>query len=272
MKQKTNISILLAFIICTSVWSQELKKKKNAAFYYHEKYTIDKKTKKKHGAYVRIADASKDTLAKGNFNQGSKTGKWSYYSKKNILYLIYDYEQKKFFHKAHRFIDGDSVQIKFKNIYKVDKVQETAIYLGDQNEIVNTLNISFQPPKTAFENNISGMVMASFDINKMGEMENFKIETSYDKKLEKPARESLEKFKHDWVPALINGKPVTSKMYVLFNINFVTPTSVEPKKLASNKSDMIIVNFTYLGISRQVTKKSLGYRYMPINRSSFIEF
>ena len=110
--------------------------------------------------------------------------------------------------------------------------------------------------------------MASFDINKMGEMENFKIETSYDKKLEKPARESLEKFKHDWVPALINGKPVTSKMYVLININFVTPTSVEPKKLASNKSDMIIVNFTYLGITREVTKRSLGYETRIISLKS----
>ncbi len=268
MKQTIQISLLLAIMMCTGAWSQELKKRKNSDFNYEEKYTIDKKTKKKHGAYVRIANVSKDTLAKGNFDQGNKTGKWSYYNKKNILYLIYDYDQKKFFHKAHPFIDGDSVQIKYKNIYKVDKVDEIAIYLGDKNEIVNTLNIGFQPPKSAFDKGISGMVMASFDINNIGEMESFKIETSYDKKLEEPVRDALENFKQGWVPASINGKPVTSKMYVLLNINFTTPTSVQPKKLASNKSDMIIVNITYLGITREVkiTRRSLGYSTMEIPR------
>ena len=257
--------VATAFFTCSSALAQELKKKKNTEDNYQELYTVDKKTKERHGSYLRIHKISKDTLIKGSYENGFKTGPWSYYDKKNRLYLEYDFDQQQFVHRENNFNKGDSLQVQFGNGFKLTKVDAPAIYLGYKNEIERSLNVSFEPPSNFLNKGNSGMVMASFEINLKGEMENLIIETSFDKSLEKPIKNSLEKFKTGWVPAEVKGQKVSSKMYVIYNLTFTTNPSEEKVSIGKPKADLILVNFYFMGITRNTGRRSLGTVQAPYN-------
>ena len=94
------------------------------------------------------------------------------------------------------------------------------------------------------------MVLTSFDVNEKGEAVNFNIESSYNEKLNKTIEDSLRPFKYQWVPALVNGEPVVSKMYVMLNFSFISDPDDETEPQFKDMSDLIVVNLTYLGIVR----------------------
>ena len=244
------ITLLLVCFICTSMMSQDLKKKKKSGLIYQEIFTVDKSTKELQGYYFKIGKNSKDTVVIGSYEQGIKAGVWSYMGKKNSLYLRYDYEQDKILDNTERTFNKDSIQVKINGGYRLTKVDCPPIYIGFKNEIKRSLNVDIKPPATVFQEATSGMVLTSFDVNEKGEAVNFKIESSYNEKLNKTIGDSLDAFKYQWVPALVDGEPVVSKMYVMLNFSFILDPDDETKPQFEDKADLIVVNLTYLGIVR----------------------
>ena len=230
--------------------SQDLKKKKKSGLIYQEIFTVDKSTKELQGYYFKIGKNSKDTVVIGSYEQGIKAGVWSYMGKKNSLYLRYDYEQDKILDNTERTFNKDSIQVKINGGYRLTKVDCPPIYIGFKNEIKQSLNVKIKPPATVFQEATSGMVLTSFDVNEKGEAVNFNIESSYNEKLNKTIEDSLRPFKYQWVPALVNGEPVVSKMYVMLNFSFISDPDDETEPQFKDMSDLIVVNLTYLGIVR----------------------
>ena len=244
------ITLLLACFICTSMMSQSLKKKKKSSLVYQEIFTIDKSSKERQGYYYKIGKNSKDTVVIGTYDKGRKAGIWSYMGKKNSLYLRYDYEQDKILDNTERTFAKDSIQIKIKGRYHLTKVDCPPIYIGFKNEIKQSLNVEIKPPVTVFQEAKSGMVLTSFEVNEKGEAVNFNIESSYNEKLNKTIEDSLRSYKYQWVPALVNGEPVVSKMYVMFNFSFISDPDDKTEPQFEDMADLIVVNLTYLGIVR----------------------
>jgi len=246
------ITLLMVCFICTSMMSQNIKKKKKSGLIYQEVFTFDKNSKERQGYYFKIGKNSKDTVVIGTYEQGKKVGIWSYMGEKNSLYLRYDYEQNKILDNIERTFKKDSVQVKIKGRYRLTKVDCPPMHIGFKNEIKQGLNVEIKPPAAVFQEAKSGIVLASFEVNEKGETFNFNIESSYNEKLNKTIEDSLRPYKYQWIPALVDGEPVVSKMYIMLNFSFISDPNDRTKPQFEDKADLIVVNLTYLGIVRTI--------------------
>ena len=95
------------------------------------------------------------------------------------------------------------------------------------------------------------MVLASFDVSELGEAMNFSIESSYNLKLIEPIKSAIADFKKDWIPSAISGTPVTAKMYLIFNFDFVAGYEVENESQFEERADLIIVQMIYMGMAQR---------------------
>lgn len=191
-------------------------------------------------------------MVKGNFEQGDKVGVWSFMGEKNSLYLKYDYYQNKLLQNINESSNRDSVQIKIGNEFKLTIVDNLPVYLGYKNEIVRMISKNIKPPKAVFNEVKPGLVIASFEVNEKGETQNFKIENSYNDKINESAKNSIEGIKYGWVPAAINGASVISKMYIIYNFSFISdPNFIPAPSKFNDKDDLIVVNLTYMHVVRE---------------------
>lgn len=231
--------------MCVNMIGQQLKKKKNSELFFEENYTVDKSSKKRQGDYLKFNKYSGDTLVKGHFEQDKQVGIWSYMGADNSPYITYDYDLKKLVYIKDKSLEKASVQIKTEGKFKMSDVDHPAIYLGFKNEIDRTMMAVIKPPPSVFEQAKAGMVMASFDINENGEVENFRVETSYDQNLNKSIEKSVDIIKKGWLPVEVNGVPVVSKMYMMCSFSFVTGTVKPTKSKLMERADLLVVNMTY---------------------------
>ncbi len=236
--------------MCANIIGQELKKKTKSELFYEESYSIDKSSKKRQGAYLKVDNFSGDTLVKGQYEQASQVGIWSYMGDENTQYLTFNYDDKKVIKIKDKSFGKDSIQIKIGNSFKMSPVDHPAMYLGFKNEIERNMKASLRPPPNVFDRAKSGMVMTSFEINTKGEAQNFKIESSYDKDLTKALEKSVEIINEGWFPASVNGQPVVSKMHMMCNINFIMGNERVLKPKLRERADLIVIEINYYGSKR----------------------
>jgi len=230
---------------------QTLKKKKNTGTFFEEIYTIDKSTKEKQGSYLKTGKGTQDTLAFGSYEQGKKSGIWSFRGRNNSQYMQYDYDQKKLVAYFGTTYAKDSIQVKLGGGFKVSKVDYPPRYIGFKKEISRALKYTIRPPASVFEEGEAGMVLASFEVSELGEAMNFSIESSYNNKLVEPIKSAIADFKKDWMPAAINGTPVTAKMYLIFDFDFVPGYEVENESQFEERADLIVVQMIYMGMAQR---------------------
>ena len=235
--------------MCANMTGQQLKKKKNSAYFYEEIYTIDKSSKKKQGDYLKLSKYSGDTLVKGQYEQDRQVGLWSFKGADNSKYISYDYNEEKLIEIIDVNFKEASIQVKKEGILKMTDVDHPAVYIGFKNEIKRTMIAVLKPPPSVYAQAKPGVVMVSFDINTEGEIESYKVETSYDNNLNKALEKAFENIKKGWLPASIGGTPVVSKMHMMFNFDFVMgavpPKSSKQRSL--ERPDLIVIDMVYYG-------------------------
>jgi hypothetical protein len=210
-------SVLLSFYLIS--FSQERKIKTKKSDYYIEIYSINKETKKKDGDYIKINKSTKDTLIIGYYKNDTKVGKWKFNKSHNRNYIIYDYDSAVFCLKPRKIEKIDSFYIKKDTAFILTKVDSPPIYISYDSEIKDILRQSSSIPIDIAEKNIEGTSMASILIDKNGEISNIQIEKSLSKGLDKNIIATLKLINGDWKPAILNGLPVESKVYFLYNIS-----------------------------------------------------
>ena len=242
--------LIILILTCINAIGQNLKTKKKSSTYYKEIFSFDKKTKQKQGLYFKIRKSNKDTLIKGFFKDDKKVGIWKFFDKDNTLYFAYDYNQN-ITTLEDSFKSTDSVHVKTNNEFKLTKVDNPALYIGFKDEVKTIIKETFNPPTSLFQKEESGFTIASFEINKTGEIQNISIESSNNINIEKAIKKSIQKIKNKWIPASINSKPVVSKIYAIYNISLTRNSNYQPQKTFIEKPNVIVLNFNYLGVSRQ---------------------
>ena len=116
--------------MCANMTGQQLKKKKNSAYFYEEIYTIDKSSKKKQGDYLKLSKYSGDTLVKGQYEQDKQVGPWSFKGADNSKYISYDYNEEKLIEIIDVNFKEASVQVKTEGNFKMVNVDHPALYIG----------------------------------------------------------------------------------------------------------------------------------------------
>jgi len=215
----------------------------------YKTYTLSKNDLLQEGFYHRDQKDSlwryytnKGVLLEGSYKTNEKIGIWSAYDAQHQLQVKYDYTNKKllFFNQQ----PGDST------IYSVINGSDTAqvvlerppVYLNGNTWLLRAIARATVYPDNVGKENKQGYVIVSLTIKDDGKLTNYHIANSLDPELDKAALKAVASIDGDWLPGILNGKPVNVKYQV--PVKFVTrggyPTRLTPASSILNGGITII--------------------------------
>lgn len=248
-------STLVFFTIFISN-AQELKTKKVQGPVYTEIFQINKETKKKQGEYLQILNFSKDTLAKGSYSNDSISGVWTYYYMNNHPYMKYDHSARVLQWVLEMASLPDSFLVRSQNGFVRTLVDRPPLFLGFQKQQSLEFANNIKLPGYLMEKGFSKLFKASFVVNKTGNI----VEVDTDGIDVKEIRFWIDKVfrtnRWKYLPALMDGKPVDVKFFLLLDIG---PSGPLPE--ITSKSDEILAHFRYFGIKRTIGSVSGAGNY-----------
>ena len=229
-----NISILLFIILPLIASAQETKKvtEKHTKPDYTEKFHVlrsDGTTK--HGQYTKtysglqeetgyykngfkdsvwtLTDLSDDhIMATGNYTNGIKTDIWTYYKTKDTVERKYDYSLKQVAYylkdtsrKALVISGNDTTEV---------KVDRPPFCLTSQKLLIDLLGHNLHYPDEARENGEEGRVLVAFIVDSNGSTGMAWVKKGVTKSLDAEAQRVGNMIPFECIPAILNGRPVTS--------------------------------------------------------------
>jgi hypothetical protein len=252
--------LLLLLTVCFSLClnSQDLIKKKKKGTYEKEIYFISKNDKKKNGPYLLQRISNNDTLKSGQYRNDSLCGIWSYYSKRNQLYLKFNYDLDRVVFISEKIEKTDSFFVEVNGEFNYEKTDSPPIYIGFEDEIRIAIASSIKVPGNILQNGQSSTSVFSIEIGTDGEITKYSIEQSSDKNLDNQVLQILKDFNVKWIPAQRMGKPVVSKIFLVVRILPQQMASQGIKELLLEKPYIWKVDITYFGVVRTTTLSSPG--------------
>ena len=211
------ILLSLCVMCCLTTFAQEIKAKKITKGDYTEYFAIKKKTSQNHGPYLRLNNATPDTLMKGAYENGERAGEWSFYDKRGKLYFKYDYGNKAVTYLSDTIKAVDKFYIKTDSVFEYTTVDRPPLYLSNEVDIFRTLS-NIRLPIAIHEKNIKGKSVATFEIDPQGNVKNIQIEQSLHLELDKYIVENIGKLDTGWLPAIKDGTPVTARYILIINV------------------------------------------------------
>lgn len=212
------ISLLLCLVCSFMTYAQGTKTKKVNKKYYTEYFTMVKKTSVKDGRYFRLNNMTLDTLITGTYKNGERGGEWTFYDNKGKLYLQYNYDSKSVMYLSDTIKAIDKFFIKTDSVFKFTVVDRAPIYLSDADDVYRTLATNIVLPGIIAKQNIKGKSIASFEIDKEGNLVNIEIKQSLHPELDKMISETIGKLNEGWLPAIKDGKPVVAGYVLVVNV------------------------------------------------------
>jgi len=255
--QKIILSSLIAFFFLPS-FAQEMKTKKISTEKYLELFTVDKDSKLKNGAYLKIDRNTKDTLISGEYRNDLKIGIWKYNRRGAQPWIAYDYDKNKITQISEQISKIDSFMIKKDDVFVFEKVDAPPVYLGFKDELKKTFEMNVKIPVTIITGQLSVVSIASFTVDKNGKTKDLEIAQTLSDEVDSNIRNALKKLEGEWSPAIYNGQPAESIVFVVFEIKNKEAPSVMPKI-----ANAIEVRLNYFGVTRIVTKTVVSVSEIP---------
>jgi hypothetical protein len=230
--------------------AQELKTKKNYSQYYTDIYQVEKQSKLKLGTYHKIHNQSKDTLVTGQYENDSVTGVWTYFSKGNQPYLKYDYSIDSCLWISELENKPDTFPVRISNDFEFAKLDRPPFYIGFKNELEMFFANRIKLPLSLMENGANALYMASFVVSKEGNLGEIQAEKMENNQFREAVLEAFKEINGKWLPGIMNGNQVDTKLYVIFDIS---PAGQEPK--VTKKPYVLNIDIRYFGTKRAVSTR-----------------
>ncbi|HWZ02249.1 MAG TPA: TonB family protein [Mucilaginibacter sp.] len=158
----------------------------------------------------------------GYYKSGKKTGIWTANNFKGEPEITYDYTNKKLI----LYNPDPSSEIKQEVINGHDtvnvKLDQPAIYLDGITRFSITLAENIRYPAKARETNIQGKVLIAFTVDSLGLASNFRVKNGIGGGCDEEALRAVKLIEGDWLPAILNGKPVTVEVDMPVNFTLET--------------------------------------------------
>lgn len=211
------ITILILISFPTYGFSQKIKNKCTSTRHSKECYSINKKTKQKVGDYVKTFKASNDTIVKGTFTIGVKSGEWSIFNDKNEKIIVYDFESSRVIKNSCN-TENDSSLVFIDNNYLLKKVDISSRFLGTDLDLINTLIPSIVGPSLVESKKNYGRALALVMLDEYGKIEKVKVEKAPTKVVENLIVKAFKPLTDSWFPAIHDGKNIRSVIVIVFDI------------------------------------------------------
>lgn len=147
---------------------------------------------------------------KGRYKDGKKIGVWTVFNYQSELQIKYDYTNNKFeffnpnpkdANKTYNVISGNSAIGM--------KLDRPPIYLDGEARFSRPLVVGISYPSQAKEASIQGTVIITFTVSDKGEVSNYSVKKSIGSGCDEEAMRAVKCIDGDWLPGLLNSKPVT---------------------------------------------------------------
>ena len=156
----------------------------------------------------------KRLVEKGVYSDDKKTGIWTAYDIDSTIQVQYDYSNKKLLSYKPSTRDSDIFKVYRDDTIEMATLQQPPIYLNGSIMLADIIVWSVHYPRSAMDKLIQGNVIVSFRINSDGRVSDYKITKHLQKDCDNEALRVAKLVSEDWLPGMINGKPVSVE-YVL---------------------------------------------------------
>jgi len=224
------LSLLVHFVLISN--SQEKLKKKtisNSASYTAEKFTVLKEDKSiKQGEYKKydlhfinlyecgyytnnlkdsiwIQYLNQKIMSIGKYDKGKQIGIWNYFYYSGGLHYSFDFETNALSEYNWNPDVSKALKVKVDNEWIESEVDSPPLSLDT--DIIHNVAVNVVYPAYARENGIQGTVLLSVQIDKEGNVNEYKISKSVDPLLDEESVKVIKRIKR-WYPAILNGKKV----------------------------------------------------------------
>jgi len=186
----------------------------------YEAYTVLKTDKNmKHGAYQALF-LKKTSVAAGDYNNNTKTGLWNFYNEKGQLQQTYNYTTKSFDFLTAADTTTYLHYVMDKKITPADKVTMPVKLGGTYYGYIPYLHL-FEVPRKIYNmvqiNKDYIEVLVELLISPGGRLADYKISLNINKRLLKAFnmnRNLPDPADVVFIPATVNGEPVTSRILI----------------------------------------------------------
>lgn len=215
---KLYVSLIILFLAISPVFSQKtrtIKKKINHS--QLEIYDYDRRAKAKHGNYLLLNN--NDTLISGKYNQNNRIGIWKYNDEEGNPYLTYDHDNNKTIWQSDEISGIDMFLILHDSELLLTKVERPPLLLGYRNMFNKHITDNVILTLPLVQGGIGGIGYASVTINANGELSDINVDKSLHRDLDKIIINAIKSCYGKWLPAIVDGEAVDSKINLIFNVS-----------------------------------------------------
>jgi TonB family protein len=154
-------------------------------------------------------DGGHRLIEEGSYKDGQKIGIWSTYDWKGNLISQYDYTNSKLLSykpappdtsKSFYVINGSNISL--------TNLDQPPIYLDGQQMALRVIMMNTRYPTQARANGVQGKVLVGFVIGTDGKTSDYRVVKPLGSGCDEEALSVVKKIKGDWLPGMLNGKPV----------------------------------------------------------------
>jgi len=224
---KLNLSIFTFFISCSLFAQTTPKTVLDRTFGMKETYYVLKSdTGVRQGAYTLNTVYGDRVLREGVYKNNQKDSIWNSYNYKGELQVKYDYTHKTLLlykederwknEPDHKFVVINGKDTSYA------KLDQPPVYLDGNGKYTQILIKTIRYPKVAKEKNIQGKVVIAFTIDTAGNISNFRVKKSIGGGCDEEALRVNQMIKGEWLPGMLNGKPVTTEFEIPTSFTLVS--------------------------------------------------
>ena len=210
---------LIAITIAGSAFAQtEQITKYDQTLSLEERYDVLKSdTSIRQGEYELV---SSKLLRKGFYKNNKKDSIWTSYNYNREPQVVYDYTNNKLIDYKQSHWDN-SKNGKYAVINGTDtakkKLDQPPIYLDGDGKRLSIVVNKTRYPAVAKEKNIQGKVIIAFTIDTNGNVSDYKIKKRIGGGCDEEALRVIKLVTGDWLPGMLNGKPVKVEFEMPFS-------------------------------------------------------
>ncbi|MDC6350987.1 hypothetical protein PP178_05440 [Zeaxanthinibacter sp. PT1] len=209
------LTLSLGLFTAVSLNAQKLKTKKERSNFHKTIYQLDKETKKQHGWYYKINDSSGDTLVIGQHDQGRRVGEWQFMDLDGKKFLSFNYDTNSSKPAWPVGSPGDSIPILHESEFVLQQVDRAPVFVGYKGKLQDEMIRILQEQNLMNSNWQQGLTVLSMIIDPRGNSRVVKVEQAASVHVAKALVNALKLVKGHWIPATLDNKPVTSKIFLV---------------------------------------------------------
>jgi TonB family protein len=149
----------------------------------------------------------------GNYKNGKKVGMWYATNYAGDLQVQYDFTENKLV--VFKDPGKRDTTVKQNVINGTDTTKaildRNPIYLDGISRFGAAIITGMRYPRKAKENNTQGKVIIAITISSDGAVKNYRVKKGIGDGCDEEALKAVKRTEGDWLPGLLNGKPVTSE-------------------------------------------------------------